>query len=450
MDKAKSDSSKPEIERVPCNFFQSVATSLNVRYCGGVSFPPRPAQSVVSGWFQSVAQHGAHSQLVLVAMNKEQPDRVRPFLVRQKLAPGSKQSINFATPSVDLVRDRSLSEVVRDNLYPDEDIHPSGPARSFLYVNDKQEVEYLVVNVSVALWDPTTLKSILETFIGYMHSPRAPTDNPYCKLGGWEKFIQESITAVPEPPFLAVGETGSHPLTIGEVLPAKHKSENIKDRRLTAVIENDIVSACSTVCEKNTVELKTLGMATLSRALAETYFSYFKHENIEDKVTLAQATQIDPRSMFPSDEPKKYLNAAGSLTIGRTFAKKEFEEESVTDWLVKEAIAISEQLTTRMKRGEGARRVLEVVTGNIVQEHHVLAVSEWTDHGIYDTRTNEFSVELGHRFDKCPQMTIVSHIEKASGVMRLEVQMSEGQDFEATKELFRRVAELWKLVAATL
>ena len=96
------------------------------------------------------------------------------------------------------------------------------------------------------------------------------------------------------------------------------------------------------------------------------------------------------------------------------------------------------------KRGEGARKLMEVVTGQIVQEHHVLCAVEWTDHGQYETHANKYAVELGHRFDKCPQMTVTSHLEGDDGLLKLDFHLAEEQGLEATHKLLERVRALWE------
>ena len=467
----------PQYEQQHMTFFQQIAVQANIRYNAGIRFPPTNPNVVASLWYQTVSQHGAHAQVGLARI-ANQPNRAVPVLLRQPLnltLGGQKQSIKFAQPIVEPVNGRTLSEIVQDNLYLTTPALPAtGPATLFFYLEDNDEGEEtpmmavaLVTNVNAGLWDAITIKTLFQAFMKSLHDyhlkqqgkpplgQSKPTSELYAKLGGWARFLQETIqnTTEPDPKYLPISTDKDAPpaATIETILPKEVNDDTgaataTKDRRVSAEIDGETVAACQQKLESHGATLGGLGAACFTRALAE---AYFEQHSDKTHVTLAQASQIDPRQMLPASESKNYIHAVGVLTHGGTISKAELFGDSmdVVEWLCIESKRVETDIQTRLDRGEGIRKTMELATGKVDKALVVQSALEIVDHGIYDTPTPEFEIELGHRFDLCPHMSAVVHIEKATGVMKLEAQIGKEQDRDKTLKLFERCTDLWKLVA---
>ena len=427
---------------------------MKIRYSAGLSFPPTAPGTIASLWYKTLATHGAHLQVGLARLANE-PTKARPILVRQPLninhhGSGSTTTtkLNFAPPVVAKLEGRSWEEVLVSNLYPETDLPVTGPAILYIFTNEKDEAVGLVVNLCAALWDATTIKSIIQTFFTFLGPPRAKHPPPsakdlYTQLGGWEKFLQEEARQKnPDPLFLPMGENA---VDITDILKGPPAASG-RDRRVAVTFDPELVEGCRRVVEPRGVTLGGLTNACFTYALAEIYFR--EHET-ESVVTLVLSIQLDPRTMLGGDNDKKnnYIHAIGVISHGSTVTRDEMESQSLVDWLVMEATRAEADIQARLERGEGLHRTLEIATGQINPTNRVSACLEVVDHGIYDTPSEEYEIELGHRMDICPHCSIVVHTEQASGKRKVEAQIGKEQGHEATLQWLERCTELWKEVS---
>ena len=467
--------SPESLEQSSLNFFQLAAIQLKIRYNAGLSFAATEPSTIASLWYKTIATHGAHLQVGLARLAND-PTKARPLLVRQPLnidegGASSKIKLNFAPPIVAPLEGRSLEEILVSNLYPETELPITGPALLFLFTNEKNEAVSLVVNLCAALWDATTISSILQTFMTLLHetknkkmpassnSPAPSMKDLYTQLGGWEKYIQQEASKNnQEPIFLPMISSSKSNKELGNIVgitdilqgpPAK----TLQDRRVSVTFDAEIVGGCKNIMEPRGVTLGKLMNACFVFGLAEIYFREHLDESI---VTLVQSTQLDPRTLLGDDNiPRNYIQALGIISHGSTVTRDELASATLSsplsfvEWLVTEAKRIDADIQTRMERGEGLHRTLEIATGKIDPSQRVAACIEIVDHGGYDTPSEEYSIELGHRMDICPHTSIVVHSELASGKIKVEAQIGKEQGRDATVQWLNRCTELWKLVATS-
>jgi len=363
-----------------------------------------------------------------------------------------------------------MEEILVSNLYSEPDLPITGPAVLYIFTNDDDEdpkAVALMVNLCAALWDATTMRSIFQTFMNLLESQtstiyKSPsTKDLYTQLGGWEERIQEEASNeknISDPLFLQMGE---NIVAITDILKGPPATSPI-ERRISATLEAKVVEGCRRVMDSHGVTLEGLTNACFVYALAETYFrERATTTNEPSSVTLVQTTQLDPRTLLgdnghssgSTNHNNRYIQAIGTISQASNVTKKEWTETSqssslVVDWLVAEAKRADADRQVRLQRGEGLHRTVELATGQIDRNHSVAACLEVVDHGIYNTPSEDYEIELGHRMDICPHMTIVVHMERASGKRKLQVQLGIEQGREATLQWLERCIELWKEVAA--
>ena len=474
MSKVPAQQQQIQYEQCACNYFQAAAIQLNIRYSVGVAFPPTDnnLNRVVSLWYQTLAQLGGHGQVALAKVPGQ--DKARPILIRQPVkasSPGEQVKLNFAQPIIHPRNGRSLSHLIEDNLYGDDPtLFPStGPAKLVVFVEgDGASASAVVINLNAALWDAVTIKLITESFLSSLQHLQSISNvdveknvnKPvYQQMGGWVKILYDSLPeSPPEPKFLAIGEDDDDNiprLSITNILKAERPVKNLKHRRLSITIDAETVGKCRTYLESQQLTLSNWGMACMNHCLCDIYFS---KDDSSNKATIAQVLQIDPRTtLLPKGSPTNYIHAIGVIGHGRTFDKLADYQECadgdhgvVEAWLLKEAGRIQSDIQNRLERGEGAYKTLQVVTGqrdNPDEKPKATAV-EFVDHGVYDTSNPSYQIDLGHRFDLCELMSIVSHLEQGSGQLKLEIQIGKDQDRETTATLFEKVVALWKDLSA--
>lgn len=458
--------SPDSLEQSSLNFFQLASIQLKIRYNAGLSFPPTAPGTIASLWYQTIATHGAHLQVGLARLANE-PTKARPLLVRQPLnieGASSKTKLNFAPPVVAPMAGRSLEDILCRNLYPETDLPVTGPAILYLFTNEENEAVALVVNLCAALWDATIIHSIFQTFMKLLDQSK--NDNPstspapsmkdlYTQLGGWEKYIQQEANKKnPDPLFLPMvagnAKDNGNIVAITDILQGP-PATSLQDRRVSVAFDADIVEGCKRIMEARGVTLGNLLNACFVYALAETYFREHAEESV---ITLVQSTQLDPRKMLGDKTiPNNYIQALGIISHGSTVTRDELENAStpevLVEWLTSEAKRAEADVQARMDRGEGLHRTLEIATGQIDPTQRVAACLEIVNHGVYDTPSEDYDIELGHRMDICPHISIVVHSEKASGKIKVEAQIGKEQGREATVQWLKRCTELWKDFAAT-
>lgn len=462
--------SPDSLEQSSLNFFQLAAIQLKIRYNAGLSFPATAPNTIASLWYKTIATHGAHLQVGLARL-ADDPTKARPLLVRQPLnidGASSKIKLNFAPPIVAPLEGRSLEDILTRNLYPETDLPVTGPALLFLYTNEKNEAVALVVNLCAALWDATIIHSILQTFMRLLHETNHGTNNNspapsmkdlYTQLGGWEKYIQQEASKKnPEPLYLPMisddsGTEDGNSVAITDILQGP-PATSLQDRRVSLTFDADVVEGCKAIMEPRGVTLGMLLNACLVYALAE---RYFQEHSDKSAVTLVQSTQLDPRTMLGDETiPRNYIQALGIISHGSTVTRDELATAKTSsplllvEWLVAEAKRAEADIQARMERGEGLHRTLEIATGKIDPAQRVAACLEIVDHGVYDTPSEDYNIELGHRMDICPHMSIVFHSERASRTIKVEAQIGKEQGREATVQCLNRCREMWKAVAASM
>ena len=455
---AQKPQQQAQYETSGLSFFQLAAVQLNVRYSAGVSFPPTAPNTIASIWYQSLAQHGAHNQIALARL-PDDPTKARPIIARQPVnlgAPGSSQKLSFPPPVIAKLDGRALQDVLTTNTFS-SDVAATGPAKLFIFLTATDEASCFVVNVCAALWDATTIKAILHSFMGSLDRlkksemgvtfpPQTAIKNVYTKLGGWDQFMPKAPEVVPE--YLPIGSPEVPQPKITDILkgdPAAGKA-----RRVSTTIDADIVTSCRQILEARgggQATLSGLCAACFARALAEHYFK--ENTGAASEVTIVQSTQIDPRTMLVSTDEINYIHAVGTLTHGCSVTKDEIESASAAEWLIEETKRSEADVQARMKRGEGIKKSMQLFSGNIDMSKHIEVCMEIVDHGQYDTPSDEYEIELGHRLDICPHMSLVVHTENASGKMKVEAQIAKEQGLEATVKLFERCEELLRELAAT-
>ena len=441
---------------------------MKIRYNAGLSFPPTAPGTIASLWYKTIATHGAHLQVGLARLAND-PTKARPLLVRQPLnteGASSKIKLNFAPPVVAPLAGRSLEEILSSNLYPESDLPVTGPAILYVFTNEENEAVALVVNLCAALWDATIIHSVLQTFMNLLDqtkngtsgsSPAPSMKDLYTQLGGWEKYIQQEANKMkPDPLFLPMVaedlKDKGNIVGITDILKGP-PATSLQDRRVSVVFDADIVEGCKQIMEPRGVSLGNLLNATFVYALAETYFREHAEESM---VTLIQSMQLDPRKMLGDKTiPNNYIQALGSIFYGSTVTRDDLENSSSStpgalgEWLVAEAKRTEADIQARMARGEGLHCTLEIATGQIDPTQRVAECFEIVDHGVYDTPSEDYEIELGHRVDICPHISIVVHSEKASGKLKVEAQIGKEQGREATVQWLKRCTEIWKEVATS-
>lgn len=443
--------SPDSLEQSSLNFFQLASFQLKIRYNAGLSFPSTNPGTIASLWYQTIATHGAHLQIGLARLAND-PTKARPILVRQPFNTGASTTtkLKFAPPVLAKLEGRSMEEILVRNLYPEQDLPVTGTAILYIFTNGEDQAVSLVVNLCAALWDATTIHSVFQTFMKLLEAQTSVIANPpstkdlYTQLGGWEKFLQAEVNKAKEildPLFLPMGDNVVGITDILKGTPAA----TLRERRVSTTLNGEVVGACRRVMDPHGVSTGGLTSACFVYALAE---AYFREHTQESSVTLVQSIQLDPRTMLPDNTNNKYIQAIGIISTSSTVSKADLEGQSVVDWLVTEAKRAGIDLQTRLERGEGLHRTLEIATGQIDPNNRVTACLEVVDHGVYDTPSEEYEIELGHRMDICPHMSIVIHTERASGKQKLEAQMGIEQGREATLRWLERCTELWKEIAA--
>jgi len=440
------------MEQSNLNFFQLAAIQLKIRLNAGISFPVTSPGTIASLWYRTIATHGAHLQIGLARLSSE-PSKARPIIVRQplKTTAGASTKLNFAPPVIVPFQGKCLDQLVAENLYPNQDLPVTGPALLYIFTNEQEQAAAMVVNVCAALWDATTIRNILNTFMKLLESQTSVISNPpstkdlYTQLGGWERYVQERADqSTPDPLFLPMGEDNEHIVGIAEILCGSPASSE-KDRRVSVVLELETVTGCQKVVDHCDLSLSSLIGASFLYALVEIYFRTYPEKSI---ITLVQSTQIDPRTML-GDNERNYVHAVGVLYHATTVTRDGMECQSVVEWLIEEVKRSDRNKQTRLDRGEGLHRTLEVATGQIDPAQRAVPCLEFVYHGMYETPTKDYEVSLGHRLDICPHTSIVMHRERASGLMKIEAQIGKEQGHEATLQWLDRCKELWKEVATT-
>ena len=488
---SKSSASPPaaaqrgvQYEQFACNYFQGISVQLNIRYNVGSTFPPSTLQTVTSLWYQIMAQLGAHSQVALARIPGNN-QAARPVIIRQPVvqqAAGQKVALKFTPPTILPRNCQTLTELVSTNLYPttSNDAQPAtGPVQLFLYQEDDSDnlskISACVINLNAALWDAVTIKLVLETFLFQLQkrqgvvstTPTTPMETPvYHQLGGWIKVLYDSLPETPpEPMFLPIGEFSSADdasdnyetpnLSITDILGTSSSGTTTpfsgKDRRLVVTIDAETVGKCEFTCASKGLTLLDWHMACFTRCLAETYFVNHQHCKA---ATIPQVLQIDPRKdLLPIGSPTNFLNAIGIVTYGRTYKREEFEKnhpsQSTTVWLLEEAARTQQDIQKRLDRGEGSYKTIQAMTGQRYDDTpQKLSVVEFVHHGVYNTMSEAYQVECGHRFDPCEQMSVVSHQETGTGSWKLQIQIGKEQDREATIVLLEQILALWSDLAS--
>lgn len=421
-----------------CNALEALFVQCNIRFATGVSFEPVPVEQ---------AEAALRTGLQVSGLDRLQMDHPDESLPRVSLLESS--SSPLASPQHVRITD-TLSQTLEELVA--RDAPAIGGVSTCLLIDDADDSSAIgvVINANHALCDGRLMRMCIESVLQRLMGMPTPLIE-LGTLGDLNQALRKTVLPL-EPRFLPL--KGSSILKVNEIpqFLADTPSE------LSPTVRSDIDASTVTACRHRLQSEATLTgfmMACWVQAISEV-------SSRTDAITMTDAAApvvsisclVEIRSQLP---PALYTNAFGTVTVSgigsssNNKKQQQQDQDHLASFLVDLAKSCTEDLQTRIQRGEALLQSLALCQGEFDDDTAASCppgTIELSNHGVYNTTACTRELALEQRFDGYDGISVLMVTESNSGVLRLTANAGAMFRRAAIEGLMSRVVELWHVVAA--